>query len=108
MGNGYLEKRAYVEFYANMLGRQLAKLANMSIPHAVTEMPAKGVWNTRRALGGAIEEFGPAAGATLGAGIATGYGHSPLAGAALGYGIGSIPELVAGSKIKSLLKLPLH
>jgi hypothetical protein len=43
---------------------------------------------------GAQGEVGPAAGATLGAGIAKMTGHDPLGGAALGYGVGSLPMMV--------------
>lgn len=46
-------------------------------------------------LSGAHEEIGPAAGATLGAGLAKAYGYSPVTGSALGYGVGSLPNLVA-------------
>jgi len=107
-----LEKRAYVEYYGDLLGRYLAKMANLQAPVQAAAAPVaaavKPGFNARSALGGVVEEFGPASGAVVGAGIASGYGASPLAGAALGYGIGSLPELIAGNKIKSMLKLPLH
>lgn len=41
-------------------------------------------------------EAGPAAGATLGAGLASMYGVNPLAGAAAGYGVGALPDIIAG------------
>ena len=45
-------------------------------------------------LHGVGGEIGPAAGATLGAGLAKAYGANPLSGAALGYGVGSLPEMI--------------
>lgn len=51
---------------------------------------------------GAKHEAGPAAGATLGAGIAHAYGVDPLAGAAAGYGLGATPEIYHGIKQKML------
>lgn len=51
---------------------------------------------------GAKHEAGPAAGATLGAGLAKAYGVDPLAGAAAGYGLGAAPEIYHGIKQKML------
>lgn len=45
---------------------------------------------------GAKGEFGPALGATLGAGVAKMHGIDPLAGAAAGYGVGALPEVIHG------------
>ena len=48
----------------------------------------------------AMEEGGPALGATLGAALAGAKGKSPLSGAAMGYGIGALPELLSSKKHK--------
>lgn len=55
-----------------------------------------GNFDKKHMLKAMLEEGGPALGATLGAGIAAGYGKPALTGAALGYGAGSIPELLRG------------
>jgi hypothetical protein len=95
-----IEKRAYVEFYGNLLGRYLAKIANMEAPIANAVAPAaapqimkKPGFNWRHAGHSFAEELGPASGAVLGATVAGGYGISPLAGAAMGYGVGAVPQI---------------
>lgn len=54
-------------------------------------------------------EIGPAAGATVGAGLASMFGVNPLAGAAAGYGAGALPDIIMGlkerAKLGKLLKL---
>ena len=112
-----LEKRAFVEYYVDILGRYLAKVANMQAVTPPIQAVAGAVpgvapvkkpsFNWHNARHAAIEEVGPAAGAVLGSTIASGYGASPLAGAALGYGVGSIPQL-AYDIFKARKAVPIH
>lgn len=55
-------------------------------------------------LEGAGHEAGPAAGATIGAGLAKMTGIDPLAGAAAGYGLGATPEIFRAGKAKMLAR----
>lgn len=87
-----------------------AHLATKSMIHKKKEASRVGDF-----MEGARHEAGPAAGATIGAGLAKAYGVDPLAGAAAGYGLGATPEIVRGIREKMLssrvarqqIKLPL-
>jgi hypothetical protein len=53
-------------------------------------------FNLKDALTAVREEGLPALGATLGAGVAKGFGRPALTGAAIGYGLGAVPEILRG------------
>ena len=67
---------------------------------AVKAVKAEPTTRMGKFLHGAKGEFGPAVGATLGAGLAKMYGVDTLAGAAGGYGIGALPEIYHALKHK--------
>ena len=52
----------------------------------------------KKFLEAATHEVGPAAGATIGAGLAAAYDKNPLAGSALGFGVGALPDLLLSKK----------
>lgn len=88
----------FAKFASALTDAARAKLAPKAEnkPGAVGEK--KAAFSAKDALKGALEEGGPALGATLGAGVAAGFGKSPLSGAAMGYGVGALPELLHHKK----------
>jgi len=73
----------------------MCEITEIAFFDELSKIAAEPLPRTRGAfLHGVGGEIGPAAGATLGAGIAKYYGGNPLSGAAMGYGVGSLPEMI--------------